>query len=630
MKILLLVVILVQLCVCSAVQPSRSDVKNLVDKLYQKVLDSQVKKSAKFFPPFSWIKQKGVWESDVMLNLHGDFAFTILRDSFRIFDNNMFATSWITTCLIEAHKYGIAPKPDEATVTMALESINEYSNHNVPYNNSQMNFWPQVYNSTLKIWQSTPENLLDLFKLTDYFPGKTIEEILTFLGQKKVADTIKSLLADRAMFEDAFHIPSDFDDTFVNVGLGSLLASAKSELPSAFTTWQQHNTNLSSVIDAVTRYAYKPFSNDQRVNTIDPRTYYYMREFLEKAGGTDLALVPTWIQDTNEVRVLYAKGVAMPFNVNNVDCTVAANTIFGITSAVINGLLQGNIFSDVALQKVYLDTAAMIAFQIEHDFGGRVDLALTYYPSLFEFYWFVARTYNMLESQDFSSLPSELQQVYHMFKPVLKDHATTRVIKSAVLEDVDLLYFDDFLGDDDRSIFNKSKNDAEDRIFTTTMALNTLLTTWTVQAKDNTTLSWQKDKPANVITTVDKGINWLLRYALSDQYKPWNAFFSGSVKSLSDLPFFYPINRIEYFNGTRIPSFEHIPQDTIGDIVFGVEGFISEEKYQEMVKKIPTKERPSPEFAGFNKKGEYFPFWSSTPYTHATTMLVLAKYANIA
>ncbi|XP_055954817.1 uncharacterized protein LOC126827310 [Patella vulgata] len=502
MKILFLVVILVQLCICSASKPSRSDVKNLIDKLYQKILDSQVKKSAKFFPPFSWIKQKGVWESDVMLNLHGDFAFTILRDIFRIFDNNMFATSWITTCLIEAHKYGIARKPDEATVTMALESINEYSNHNVPYNNSQMNFWPPAYNSTLKIWQSTPENLLDLFKLTDYFPGKTIEEILTLLGQKKVADTIKSLLADRVMFEDAFHIPSDFDDTFVNVGLGSLLASAKSELPSAFNTWQQHNTNLSSVIDAVTRYAYKPFSKDQRVNTIDPRTYYYMREFLEKAGGTDLALVPTWIQDTDEVRVLYAKGVAMPFNVNNVDCTVAANTIFGITSAVLNGLLQVNIFSDVALQKVYLDTASMIAFQIEHDFGGRVDLALTYYPSLFEFYWFVARTYNMLESQDFSSLPSELQQVYHMFKPVLKDRATTRVIKSAVLEDVDLLYFDDFLGDDDRSIFNKSKNDAEDRIFTTTMALNTLLTIWTVQANDNTTLSWQKDTPASVVPTV--------------------------------------------------------------------------------------------------------------------------------
>ena len=47
-------------------------------------------------------------------------------------------------------------------------------------------------------------------------------------------------------------------------------------------------------------------------------------------------------------------------------------------------------------QQLYLNTSTMIAFQINTNFSGRPDLALTYYPSVMEFYWFVARTYAQL------------------------------------------------------------------------------------------------------------------------------------------------------------------------------------------------------------------------------------------
>ena len=36
----------------------------------------------------------------------------------------------------------------------------------------------------------------------------------------------------------------------------------------------------------------------------------------------------------------------MPFNVNNVDITVCANTVFGITSAVLSGLVSPNVLED--------------------------------------------------------------------------------------------------------------------------------------------------------------------------------------------------------------------------------------------------------------------------------------------
>ena len=105
------------------------------------------------------------------------------------------------------------------------------------------------------------------------------------------------MLFDRSGYTRAFHIPADFDDTGVNLGLGSLLADLKEELPDAFQLWKSHNTNLTSVLSALKKYAYRPFSDNEAINTIDPRTYFYLRHFLDdaKSKGLDVAIVPTWV-----------------------------------------------------------------------------------------------------------------------------------------------------------------------------------------------------------------------------------------------------------------------------------------------------------------------------------------------
>ena len=36
----------------------------------------------------------------------------------------------------------------------------------------------------------------------------------------------------------------------------------------------------------------------------------------------------------------------MPFNINNIDVTVAANGVFGTTSAILNGLVDATILDD--------------------------------------------------------------------------------------------------------------------------------------------------------------------------------------------------------------------------------------------------------------------------------------------
>ena len=125
----------------------------------------------------------------------------------------------------------------------------------------------------------------------------------------------------RTMYSSVFHIPPDFDDTSVNLGLGSLLKDLITEFPQSSVYWQSVNSNLSSVFHALKHYAYRPTSNDSRVNSIDTRTYYYMRRFLENATAENktVSLVTTWVSidyDTVTVCVKIIGLCSMYFNLN--------------------------------------------------------------------------------------------------------------------------------------------------------------------------------------------------------------------------------------------------------------------------------------------------------------------------
>lgn len=59
------------------------------------------------------------------------------------------------------------------------------------------------------------------------------------------------------------------------------------------------------------------------------------------------------VQNLDESRKDYYKGNVMPFNVNNVDVTVAANGIYGITNGVLSGLLPSSMLEDLDIQVGY-------------------------------------------------------------------------------------------------------------------------------------------------------------------------------------------------------------------------------------------------------------------------------------
>ncbi|XP_061197949.1 uncharacterized protein LOC133206058 [Saccostrea echinata] len=608
------------------------DTSMIVKKLLEKVRNSQIQKTTKSLPPFSWHKEKGLFESHVKLYFHGSFSEFMLREGFEIFDNNNFATAWITTALLEVHQLGNNRTCiDEELILNAVKAMEKFVDKNDKFNTSVQTFWPQALNESVDTWQSTPENLLQLFALFDDIPWSVI---LNFLQKLHLADAemiknIKQLLQEKDTYIKAFHIPPDFDDTFVNIGMGSLLKEMSKSFPQSFKTWMKRNSNLTSVLTALKKYAYRPMSNDSKVDSIDPRTYFYMRGFLEKArdAGDTIALVPTWVQNTEEARKGFYKGNVMPFNINNVDITVAANAIYGLTNGILTGILPKSVIEDPDIQQIYLNTSALIAYEINTNLSNRRDLALTYYPSEYEFYWFVSRTFSKLqEYSQHQSLHPVMKRVREILGEALCGKMTTSILMSYKTDDDGSVFYDDFLGDGDRSIFNKTIERGEDRIFTTSMAINALLTTWTSYDSARKRLIWEKGVPAKVIDVVKRAVQWICRNALSGKYRPWNAFFSGSVKSFDSMPWWYPSNRKEYLNGTSIADDTHIPSDAT---IIAMQGVKSPEWYNTQLNKTHFGFNVPMIFNGYNAEIGPFPFWSSEPYTYVSAMLSLVKYSSV-
>ncbi|XP_076087215.1 uncharacterized protein LOC143057729 isoform X2 [Mytilus galloprovincialis] len=606
--------------------PSTSDISETVHKLFETIRGMQATKTMLPDPPLEWAKFKGNYESDVKLYFHGNSTMSALRYMFKVYDNNMFATAWITSCLVEAYRYGNAPKPTEDQIIMSVDAIMDHRNKNLKYANSIMAFWPQILDEEFKVYQSTPVNLLAMFNLTQTTNWTLVYDLFDKIGLHDVTEIMKHLLATREGYQHVFKIPPDFDDTSVNLGLGSLLRDNVIHFPYASAAWEGQNSNLSSVFNAMKHYAYRPLSGDRRVNTIDTRTYFYMRKFLEKAASEkkDVSLVTTWVQDLVDVKTQYFQGIDTPGNVNNVDITVCANALFGITNAILSGLVTSEVLYDPVLQQLYLNTSTMIEFQIQTNFSGRPDLALTYYPSVFEFYWFVARTYTQLERKArIGELPHEaMRTVMEGLGSALKGNMTQHVISQSKMEGNDMIYYDDFLGDGDIDNNKNHVEFGEDRLWTTSMAINALITTWTVYNDATQKLNWYDDTPTEVKTTVQKATTWLNTYILSGKYQPWNAFFSGSFKGFGTSWSSYPANRDEYFNGTKVP---HDGKRHYGEIIRGMEGVMEEDWYQQQIKL----DHAPVDFHGYNKQSDFFPFWNSEPYTYVTSLLALSTFTNI-
>lgn len=117
------------------------------------------------------------------------------------------------------------------------------------------------------------------------------------------------------------------------------------------------------------------------------------------------------------------------------------------------------------------DTADLLEFTITNIIMKRPTLILVYYPSKYDFYWFVARLVGLLKRQN---APSPLPQIREKLEKVLKNVGTQQIIHNAQKDSTGYSWTE-FLGN------YASKNRNEDSIFSSTLALNALLDIWTTR-----------------------------------------------------------------------------------------------------------------------------------------------------
>lgn len=73
-----------------------------------------------------------------------------------------------------------------------------------------------------------------------------------------------------------------------------------------------------------------------------------------------------------------------------------------------------------------LDTVNLIEYAVKNIIKVRPDLILVYYPSKYDFYWFVARTINLLKK--YPKLPEPLPEVFTRLQTLMKTAGTQHIL----------------------------------------------------------------------------------------------------------------------------------------------------------------------------------------------------------
>lgn len=634
------------------------------------------------------------------------FLGKISRNNLAALDMNMFVSNFVICSLLESFEFSLGmQQKDEKLLIMrksiseALEALLLFRDKNYADKIPIYNFWKQEnVNGT---WAQAPDTMLNLVKNAPHFSPWFLS-LLRKIGLSNLADFLETFQIMTGFFLYAFRIPPDADDTSVNMALTGLLykhqlfnqkdkniinyhfnkfsdgnvseslrneffknknkdkLNVHKKFHASIKNWFRNNSDFAELFNLLKFKAYRPFisynftknyntSNGQYTNNtdlIDPRTYFVIRKFLEQKfkNKEDVVLPTTWIFDL-ESEQKYHPIITMPFIVNNVDFNVITNFLYGVTNLVLNHpdvTYITNIF-DEEIQKMYSDTIDLIVHAIENDImGWRPDLALLYYPSIFDFYWLISRVYSTLKNSQliiiekfaFENLKhnyteaidvNKAQKIFGLFnmsksklEAILKNELTNIMIKKLQ----DQMFYVEFLGNTDKLKRN------EDSLFTTALGLNSFLNIWTKEVKsDNNSkkLIYDEEVSEDIKVIVHALAEFLMKH--NNEYFPSleGAFFSGSVKSATSNAVFFPGNFYKYLNGTDLS--DHSQPISIASLTCGMKGFVSEEEYEILLKQDYFGQKTPVDFVPFSSS--IFPYWSSPAMTLSINYLALTKYSSL-
>jgi len=435
--------------------------------------------------------------------------------------------------------------------------------------------------------------------------------------------------------------------------------------------WFKSNSDYKSFLNTLKAKAYRPFLNSnftfvknltevsETADLIDPRTYFVIRKFLQQkfSEQKDLILPTTWLHDIKDEQN-ESPLVTMPFRVNNIDFNVLTNFLYGTTNLILNHPDKNYITKifDSQMLQMYSDTVDLLVFAIKEDIlSWRPDLALLYYPSVFDFYWLISRVYATLKNSHiqldaFKCINGNAdckEPVLDVLKAseiklenVLKNDLTQQMAKRLLKnqEENDEFFFVEFLGNTEKTKRN------QDSLFATALGLNAYMNIWTKEFsaeklkkmnitninfsenKNNKKLIFDDDTSPEIRTIIENLANYIIKNAGEKSASFEGAFFSGSVKSENSNAYFFPGNYYKFLNGTDLK--DHTKPDSAQlTLSFGVKGFVTENEYEELLKGVYFGKAPPVDFEPYTMN--IFPFWSSPAMTMSVNYLALCKYRSL-
>eukprot|EP00762_Andalucia_godoyi_P005766 ANDGO_06392.mRNA.1 hypothetical protein len=590
-----------------------ASVREVISALHSRVSEARFKRDTQAIFPVQWLEMKGLYPSFVHFNFAGnDVDASMLRRDFKILDNNAFVASFVLDALLQAHALGTITLQEEEEVLPTIQSILSFKDKNMPNPNVPLfSFWPQKLQTSGNKTAFAPwaTNLAIGFQEEGSISG-AVHKVLIAMGAANLWEKyFEPLQESMESMRDAFAIPADADDSGCNLALGSRIYALGKAFPSSSALWRSNTKDWAQMLQKITDVAWIPQSSK-----IDPRSYFLYAKYLSEDPDTrrSCRYVSTWAMSFAEDAALHPV-LSMPFQVNNVDLAVTSNFLFGSISRI----LDEDGWVDVTNDTLHMIGCSfdLVSWAVLNKVPlERPDLALVYYPSLFDFYYFLGRLVRLVSTNPlFLKAPSSVKSAAYAFADVARSVIADQLADSRKTPSEGFACWDDFLGNADTPIPHY-----DDRLFSSALALSALIDSWAVSDA-----SLRSDTPEVVVQMINQSAFFIQESVLSGSLKLENAFFSGSAKGMSSLPFWYPMTYSAYLNGTHI-SPEDISSIT-DELVCAVDSFVSWTDYSALLSKEWFGQPVPSAFPGYNS--DSFPFWSSPVLTEAISLMALSKYA---
>ena len=675
-----------------------------INRLYQDVVLSQVPAD---LPrgPLNFGFQKGLFEENMHYNFVGNGFQQFLRSK-SVPDNDMFVTAFVLESFFDVWLFGynltstLPPSPGDATAvtvsvndtlaSMALASIMTAQDQNNLRTYPSFGFWRQkaVTNGNITYYVTDPTNLNGLADLANLM----IALAEAFMpSMKKVLEAAAAFVAQLVQF---FGIPSDADDTCVTLAMHHYFSRIPSNLlpetNKIFVDDFLGSNDIGQTFLKLRDFAYCPSSSDENRNTIDPRSYYWARDYINKleANESIQCIISTWFQDlskNNDIVRGKAFGPRLPNQIPVIDPTVIISVIYSMVVDLLypSPKKSTDWLSADGMREFFLRNVDFVSHVLQNQHNQtRPDLMRPFYPAKLNAIYYAGRVLNVLQSYraTHGKFPAQhdalLSQVYNVL------FASSQVLVQEVIQDAGGIHhrtecwpsrqfaesfpqdacIEDFLGVNDTVKLNLLAPDHDDvpdphfqdRFFTTAMALNAMLNIYTESRPFNSRdegvsplgpqpvekVLWLQSTPQSVKDLVASFASFVTHASTTyyGQTSFENVFFAAGFYFEDQKVFYYPSNyKMDIVANTTIDcdtaNSSHLTSNQF-TVVFGTQGYINDDDYARMMSAGCAGRSTPTVFYGFNgnktaNQSAPWIYWSSPPLSKGLAMQSLAKFRQL-